>query len=256
MRLGDILSKPPKLDFVQVDGFLQNKKGDTGQTVELTVGNIALNYFCKTCDDIRTFRSRNKFSCMFIDKKTISIDCVLACSCGATVPIWFLVESMDDITLPAPSVRIMKKSEKLSDSVAISMDSYGFISKFLDKADVAYRDELGAGALVYLRKAFEAITLQTATSLGIITTKKNGSSRPFVDILRDIDAQNSIIPPEFSANGYKLFSELSNVIHGASMNDTDALKKYQPLRRLVVGILENVKNREEFSNAKRALGWN
>lgn len=256
MRLGDILSKPPKLDFVQVDGFLQNKKGDTGQIVELTVGNIALNYFCKTCDDIRTFQSKNKFSCVFIDKKTISIDCVLTCSCGTTVPVWFLVESMDDITLPVPSVRILKKSEKLSDSVAISMDSYGIISKFLDKAELAYRDELGAGALIYLRKAFEAITFQTATSLGISIKTSKGKARHFFDVLKEVDARESIVPPEFSANGYKLFSELSNVVHGTSVNDADALKKYQPLRRLVVGILENVKNREDFSEAKKALGWN
>lgn len=256
MRLGDILSKSPKLDFVQVDGFLQNKKGEPGQIVEISVGNIALNYFCKTCDDIRTFQSGNRLSCVFINKQTISIDCVLTCSCGSTVPVWFLVESKDEITLPVPSVRIMKKSEKLSDKVSISMDSYGIISEFLDKAEIAYRDELGSGALIYLRKAYEAITFQAAKSLGILLTKPNGSSRPFSEILRDIDAKKSIIPTEFSANGYNLFSELSNVIHGTSMNDVDALKKYQPLRRLVIGILENVKNREEFSEAKKALGWN
>lgn len=33
MRLSDVLSKPPKQEFVQTDGFLLNKKGIIGQQV-------------------------------------------------------------------------------------------------------------------------------------------------------------------------------------------------------------------------------
>lgn len=33
MRLCDILSKPPKPEFVQVEGFLINKAGEVGQLV-------------------------------------------------------------------------------------------------------------------------------------------------------------------------------------------------------------------------------
>lgn len=43
--------------------------------------------------------------------------------------------------------------------------------------------------------------------------------------------------------GYTLFGELSDVVHGKS-NEETSLKKYDALRRLVVGILDNVKNNE------------
>lgn len=41
MRLSDVLSKPPKREYIQVDGVLKGKKGNIGQQVDLTVGNIA-----------------------------------------------------------------------------------------------------------------------------------------------------------------------------------------------------------------------
>ena len=34
MRLSDVLSKPPKDNYIQIEGFLQNKKGTVGQKVE------------------------------------------------------------------------------------------------------------------------------------------------------------------------------------------------------------------------------
>lgn len=61
--------------------------------------------------------------------------------------------------------------------------------------------------------------------------------------------------------GYTLFGELSDVVHGKSDEET-SLKKYDALRRLVVGILDNVKNNETLiKNSKEILqkihelGW-
>jgi hypothetical protein len=93
VRLGDVLSKPQKQEYVQVDGFLLNAKGSIGQQVQLSVGDVMLNYFCMRCDDSRTFASKGKLTCIFANEHIISIDCVLACACGATVQTWFLVES-------------------------------------------------------------------------------------------------------------------------------------------------------------------
>ena len=71
-----------------------------------------------------------------------------------------------------------------------------------------------------------------------------------------------IIPKEFSETGYRLFSELSEVVHGNSDEET-SLKKYSALKRLVIGILDNVKNNEtliknseEILQKIRELGWN
>ena len=61
--------------------------------------------------------------------------------------------------------------------------------------------------------------------------------------------------------GYTLFGELSDVVHGKSDEET-SLKKYDALRRLVVGILDNVKNNEtlikkskEILQKIHELGW-
>ena len=123
------------------------------------------------------------------------------------------------------------------------------------KAQRAYRDELGAGAIVYLRKILERITEQVAEAAIITTRKQNGNRRPFNQLLEEVDSKCSIIPKEFSANGYKLFSELSEVVHGDS-DERMGLEKYISLQRLVVGILENVRKNKEIMDAIGFLGWN
>lgn len=120
MRLSSVLSKPPKPLFEPVDGFLMGKQGNLGQKVDLDVGTVALNYYCETCDDLRTFYSKGKLTCIFVNKNMVSIDCVLACACGSTVEVWFVIESENDITSLSPKVRILKRSERLSESVRLN----------------------------------------------------------------------------------------------------------------------------------------
>lgn len=255
MRLGDVLSKPPTQDFLQIEGFLLNKKGNIGQQVSLSVGDVMLNYYCTWCEDIRTFTSKGKLSCVFVNNQIISIDSVLACGCGATVQAWFLVECEDDICGQAPKVRILKRSEKLSNMVKINGERYGEFTTLLNMAEHAYRENLGAGAIVYLRKAFEKITVQTANAKGITFDKyEGGNPKNFRVLLEEVDRQCEIIPKEFSRNGYKLFRELSGVVHG-EYDEELGLSKFEPLYRLVIGILENVRNSNELQNATQSLGW-
>ena len=98
MRLCDVLSKPVSSEFIQIEGCLINKAGKIGQKVDLHAGTVGLNYFCKHCDDMRTFYSKGTLSCIFVNKSLISIDCVLSCICGSSVQVWFLVECDGDIT--------------------------------------------------------------------------------------------------------------------------------------------------------------
>lgn len=107
MRLSDVLSKPPAKEYVQIDAFLQNKAGKVGQKVDISTGTVALNYFCVSCGDIRTFWSSPKLTCIFVNKNLISVDCVLTCGCGTSIPVWFLIESKNDITGQAPAIRIL-----------------------------------------------------------------------------------------------------------------------------------------------------
>ena len=129
MRLSDVLSKPPGKEYVQIDAFLQNKAGKVGQKVDISTGTVALNYFCVSCGDIRTFWSSPKLTCIFVSKNLISVDCVLTCGCGASIPAWFLIESKNDITGQAPAIRILKKSVKLSDMVRINCSGAQLMSK-------------------------------------------------------------------------------------------------------------------------------
>lgn len=256
MRLCDVLSKPVKSDFVQVEGFLVNKSGRVGQKVDLTVGTVGLNYFCQNCEDMRTFYSKGNLSCVFVNKSLISIDCVLSCACGATAQVWFLIECNGDITSADPKIRILKKSEKLSDGVRISSGSrYGQFETLLDKADLAYQEGLGAGAIIYLRKAYEQIAVQAADAAGIDRNDSSGHRKKFKTLLKEVDNKWNIIPRQFSENRYTLFEELSNVIHG-DYNEDLALHKYVSLKRLIIGVLDNVISNQELAHEIENLGWN
>lgn len=255
MRLSDVLSKPVDMKFWQVDRFL-NQKLSYGKSRKITVGKIGLPYYCKHCDDNITFLSYDELYCIGVNDSQISIDCVLKCPrCGREIAVWFLVDSSSDIYGAAPEVRVLKRTEKFNANVQSTKGPYGNFSELLEKAEIAYNHELGAGAIIYLRKIYEDITVQTAAKAGISIATTNSRRKPFSEILKDVDAAKSIIPKEFSAKGYKLFSELSNVAHGNTVSDADALRLYKPFRRLVVGILENVKNSDELATIIGSLGW-
>jgi hypothetical protein len=256
MRLSSILSKQCSDEYGQVEGFLNNRTLGCGQPRKISVGKIALNFYCKSCNDVRTFTSDEKLFCIGVNNHLISIDSVLTCSgCDSTVQTWFLVESKGDIAGIAPEVRITKRSERLSKTVLIFDERYDDFSELLEKAQKAYRDGLGAGSIVYLRKILERITIQTADASGISKNKSNGKRKTFKDLLTEVDGKCSIIPKEFSENSYRLFGDLSDVIHGNYDEDL-GLQKYDALRRLIVGILDNVKNNKEMMTAIGSLGWN
>ena len=98
MRLSDVLSKEPNLEFQQVDGFLKKKLPCGGQQ-RLDVGVVCRAFYCKNCGSDLTFSmgDRAKIACIGVTNYLVSIDCVLKCPrCATTVPIWYLVESRKD----------------------------------------------------------------------------------------------------------------------------------------------------------------
>lgn len=255
MRLSDVLSKLPVSKFEQVDNFLGKTKLNRGKQRKISAGVVGLTYFCTHCDDDMTFCSDTELFCIGITNHLVSIDCVLSCPrCKATVPVWFLVESKEDMLARAPEVRILKRSERLTENVQLKRGQHPVYSEWLEKAERAYHDELGAGAIVYLRKILEDIIFRKAIDLGIETKKKNGTTKPFKEILDKVEGASPIIPKEFSENGYRLFGELSDVVHG-DYDEQLGLKKYDALHRLIVGILDNIKNNGELKIAIAELGW-
>lgn len=257
MRLSDILSKPIDLEFKQVEGFLDNKKLKEGKSKKLLIGKVALTYFCAECDSDISFVSKKDIFGIGVNNKQISVDCVLTCSkCGNQLPVWFLIESVNEIHNSFPEVRVLKRTEKFSPTVQNAKNTYGDFAELLGKAECAYRNELGAGAIIYLRKIYEKITKETAQAAGIATLTAKGKNKRFKELLEEVDKQKHIIPADFSNNGYQLFSELSEVAHGDNnISEKDALLKYEPFRRLVIGIIEKVKNDTELAEIKNKLGW-
>ena len=118
-------------------------------------------------------------------------------------------------------------------------------ANFLNKADIAYSNGLGCGAVVYLRKVYETITNNVANVTGVNRLNSKGKKRPFKEVLEEVDKKNRIIPVEFSNNSYELFRKLSNNIHEDS-DDIEALSKYKSFKRLIVGVVESVRNNKEI----------
>ncbi|WP_414944829.1 hypothetical protein [Amycolatopsis sp. cmx-11-32] len=257
MRLSELLSKAPAKEEAQVERFL-NARLAWGKHKTIEVGKVAINFKCKTCDDARTFMSGDRLSCLGVGDRVVSIDACLKCPvCEATVEAWFLVVSRDELDGQAPTVRLERYVDNrrgMARRVGVSAGA-GDFDDLLERAQLAYEEQLGAGSMVYLRKIFEAITKQVADIAGIPTTGNNGARKPFRSLLQEVDERHHIIPLAFSSEGYKLFSELSEIVHGDSSEEM-ALRKYHPCRSLVIGIIQNVASDQDMQWAIDALGWN
>ena len=168
-----------------------------------------------------------------------------------------LVEAEHDFRNQSPSVRILHFRDRLSENVKLQSEQYGEFAEWLEKAKQAHRDGLGSGAVIYLRKVFESITYNIAKVNDIQIIKHKGGKverRSFYGILKEVDEKHSIIPNTFSGNGYKLFGELSNIIHGDGSEEA-ALECFGALYTLVTGIIDNIKKKEELISALQKFDW-
>lgn len=267
MRLSSRLSDKDKNhgeveSFINPDKYTFLKEEETdeitfvssGDIIEIQIGTINIPFYSTICKDSNSFISSKKLHCLIVNEKMVSIDCQLKCTdfdkespkcqnCNPYVQAWFLVEA-NDIYVNTPDIKVIRRSFKLPDNTKLPVEMEDKYSEWLEKAEIAYEDRLGAGAIIYLRSAFEKITHEVGESAGVDIYRNNGKSKPFDQVLTAVDTQCSIIPTIYSDNGYNLFSKLSEIAHGNS-NEETALNEYEALRRLVVGIIENVKRKKE-----------
>ncbi len=146
--------------------------------------------------------------------------------------------------MQSPNVNLVKQNFKLPENIKLPIEIENKFSEWLAKAEMAYKERLGLGAIIYLRSVFEKITHEVGLNAGVEIYKGNGKAKPFDQVLRAVDTQCSIIPVIYSQNGYNVFTKLSEIAHGNS-DEATALKEYESLRRLVVGIIENIRKKEE-----------
>lgn len=226
----------------------------TGDFIEIQIGKIILPFYSTVCKDSVSFVSPKKLHCLIISNSMISIDCQLSCmdydednpacqNCNHCVQAWFLVGA-DDIFATSPTVHVIKQNYKLPENIKLPVETDDKFVEWLAKAEIAHKERLGAGAVIYLRSILEQITIKVGNDAGVDIFRSNGSTKPFNQVLQAVDEKCSIIPVIYSDNGYELFRRLSNIAHGNADEDT-ALKEYEPLRRLVVGIMDNIKKKEE-----------
>jgi hypothetical protein len=256
MLLSDLLSKAPERAESRVDRFLFGERRlGWGKHSTISVGQVALNFRCRTCGPLRTFYSGTKLSCLVVGERLLSIDVTLKCSgCATTVEAWFLVGSDDDFYTSAPLVRVDRYTENLQGRADRVESRSGPFADLLVRAQMAYELGLGAGSMIYLRKIFEQVTHEVAEIAEVPIVTSRGKRRTFNDVLRDVDEKRNIIPLRYSGSGYKLFGELSDVIHGYSDEEV-ALAKYAPCRQLVLGVVDQVNKDNEYAKAIEELGW-
>lgn len=226
----------------------------SGDFIEIQIGTINLPFYSTICQDTNSFISPKKLHCLIINEKMISIDCQLKCTdydtenpkcreCDPYVQAWFLIEA-DDIFANTPNINLVKQNFKLPENIKLPIEIEDKYSEWLAKAEIAHKERLGAGAIIYLRSAFEKITQEVGLNAGVTIKNKKDKFLNFRELLQRVDSECSIIPPIYAENGYDLFSKLSEIAHGDS-DETTALEEYEPLRRLVIGIIENVKRKNE-----------
>lgn len=256
MRLSDVLGKAPDAAFREIEGFLGGRPLSWGKHRNLAVGKVFHNFHCRPCGDQRSFQSGDTLACLGLGDQAVSIDATLKCpGCNGTVELWFIVGSENDIFSLAPRVRLERYTENLRSNAARLSVATGQFAELLSRAQQAYEAGLGAGAMIYLRKTFELITFEVAAIQGIAVVDDKGWRRSFRKVLKEVDEARQIIPPRYRSNGYTLFSELSEVIHGES-NEADALLKFEPCRELVLGVVNEVNRDNVFAKAVEDLGWN
>ena len=225
-----------------------------GDFIEIQIGKIILPFYSTICKDSVSFVSPRKLHCLIINNQMISIDCELQCmdyekdnpackECNHCVQAWFLVGA-DDIFAATPNVYLIKQNFKLPENIKLPVETEDKFTEWLAKAEIAHKERLGAGSVIYLRSILEQITIKVGNDAGVAIYQSNGRTKPFNQVLQAVDAQCSIIPTIYSDNGYKLFQKLSEIAHGNSDEDT-ALREYEHLRRLVVGVIENIEKKEE-----------
>ena len=165
-----------------------------------------------------------------------------------------MIEAKHDIRNQSPLVRTLHFRENLSEDVKSQSQKYGEFSEWLEKAEQAHYDGLGAGAIIYLRKVFEATTYAVAKANNIKTFE--GKRRiSFSKILQEVNEKHAIIPSVFSKDGYNLYIKLSNIIHGDGGED-EALEYFGALYTLVTGVIDNIRQTDELNGALQKVDFN
>lgn len=255
MKLNEFLSLDPSKKSYQIQGFLMGKRLNFGRYRKANVGAISLKFYCCRCDNNNRYQTFSDVRCMGIDDNTVSISSLFKCAqCKKTkIPAWFIVKSSDDIHSSIPNITLVRRSLFLMKGVLFDDEDGEQVKKHFNKAQSCYIENLGVGAVVYLRVILEEALHREAKKLKIIDKNEENTAIPFRNLYEKVSQKRTIIPEEFRKNGYQLFKEMSKIVHG-QRSDEHALKNFNSYKRLVEGVLDTIKNSTEIKEAARQVG--
>lgn len=209
-----------------------------GDFIDIQIGKITLPFYSTKCNDSVSFVSPKNLHCLIISEKMISIDCQLQCmdyddsnqackECSHCIQAWFLVGA-DDIFSATPNVYLIKQNFKLPANIKLPVETEDKFTEWLAKAEIAHKERLGAGSVIYLRSILEQITIKVGNDAGVDIYQPNGRTKPFNQVLQAVDAQCSIIPTIYSDNGYTNLPYIDKVLFVVDRKDLDyqTIKEY------------------------------
>lgn len=249
MRLSDIFYAPKMGALTAVDPFLPKNGMKVGRRTRVDVGPFFRTYFCSKCEMAREFHSEKKLNLVRYGDNLFGVSTLFQCACGYCLgEYWGMFEGVDSDSR-APKVSLICESLRQIDLARETEES---VDRLLRQAREAYSARFGYGAMVYLRIVYERVTRDVAKQVGVSLKGKNGGRKNFKSLLQEVDGVVKIIPRQYQEEGYKLFGELSEVIHGSS-SEKVALDKFDSCLNLVEGVVRSVNDIPKFADAKGVL---
>ncbi len=125
----------------------------------------------------------------------------------------------------------------------------------LQQADISYYNNLGIGCFIYLRYILEKIVYRLAKENKIDLKNSKGKDKTFRVLMDEVDQKTKIFPDEIKEEKYNLlFKPHSEFIHGRNDYDNDEIRlKYPSYRSLIVGVLDNINNKQNITKAKNKI---
>jgi hypothetical protein len=202
-------------------------------------------------EDLKEF-IKNLFNEMRFSYDNIAITKLTCPVCGHKIYQTFAIEpqpqSIEKATQPGGEslYRVVKIGEypNQEQSRLILLNKY-FVRfsaehALLVKAHKACQIGLGAGAMVYLRRAYESLLFAILDANGV------EHPRTFKDTLKTADEIAQIVPEVLKDKAYGLFGEISDVVHGGT-DDNVGLEKYEDLRDVFLLILDHILEKERVT---------
>ncbi|GAB2025999.1 hypothetical protein OfM1_20720 [Lactovum odontotermitis] len=210
--------------------------------------NSTADLFCMKCNGVKTFSAlkdrdlNSNYAPYDLENVKVLGDTLvvrMTCpTCGEKVYMsYFLGEGNKSDRHPYDLVKYGEYPDQTKSRLLYIekyLEEFPKEAELLEKAEKAYSQNLGVGSVVYLRKAYETLLVDTLTRENIQDIP--GSFKGKLDKANEV---SDIIPPELKENDYGLFGEMSDITHVAK-SDQEGVDNFNSLKTVFCMILDNI----------------